>query len=162
MSVKQIVSIVVAITALIIATTIFILNATQNYLNLRDGKTGNVLASYPIEKDGEFSVWFIHSVNQSPVEDCYRIENGEIVVYQTMYYNFGAGVQTELEDGQTLSYGEDGSMIVSGFDQPIPELYYNISPVYDHVLKINGEEISLRQLCGENRFISFCYEKNKG
>ncbi|WP_304507341.1 DUF1850 domain-containing protein [Anaerotignum sp.] len=128
---------------------------------MRNGRTGNILASYPMEEGGEFSVRFMHSVNKSTVEDRYRIENGKIVVYETVYYNFGAGVQTEVEDGQTLTYGEDGSMIVSGFDKPIPDLSYNVSPVYDHILSVNGEEISLRQLCGKDRFVTFSYEKGK-
>lgn len=102
---------------------------------------------------------FKHSVNKSPVEDRYRIENGGIVVYQTVYYNFGAGVQTELEEGQTLTYGKDGSMIISDIDKPIADLSYNVSPVYDHILLINGEEVSLRQLCGEERTVSFSYVK---
>ncbi len=157
-SFKQIVGIVVAIIAFIIATAIFHVNHTEDCLILRNGKTGKILASYPMEEGGEFSVRFKHSVNQSPVEDRYRIENGQIVVYETVYYNFGAGVQTELEEGQTLTYGENGSMIISGIDKPIADLSYIVSPVYDHILCINGEEISLRQLCKEERNISFSYE----
>ncbi len=161
LSIKQIVGIVVAIIAVIIATTIFHMNHTGDCLKLWNGRTGNILASYPMEEGGEFSVRFMHSVNKSPVEDRYRIENGEIVVYETVYYNFGAGVQTELEEGQTLTYGEDGSMIISGFNKPISQLSYNVSPVYDHILRVNGEEVSLRQLCGEDRFVSFSYEEGK-
>ncbi|WP_352399541.1 DUF1850 domain-containing protein [Anaerotignum sp.] len=128
---------------------------------LRNGRTGKILASYPMEEGGEFSVRFIHSVNKSTVEDRYRIDDGEIVVYETVYYNFGAGVQTELGEGQTLTYGDDGSMIISGFHKPISDLSYNVSPVYDHILRINGEEVSLRQLCGKDRFVSFSYERGK-
>lgn len=157
-SFKQFVGIVVAIIAVIIATAIFHVNHTEDCLILRNGKTGKILASYPMEEGGEFSVRFKHSVNQSPVEDRYRIENGQIVVYETVYYNFGAGVQTELEEGQRLTYGENGSMIISGIDKPIADLSYIVSPVYDHILCINGEEISLRQLCGEERNISFSLE----
>lgn len=151
----------VAIIAVIIATAIFHVNHTEDCLILRNGKTGNILASYPMEEGGEFSVRFIHSVNKSPVEDRYRIENGGIVVYETAYYSFGAGVQTELEEGQTLTYAEDGAMIISGFDKPIADLSYIVSPVYDHILLVNGEEISLRQLCGEERLVSFRFEKGK-
>lgn len=49
-------------------------------------------------------------------------------------------------------------MIISGIDKPIADLSYIVSPVYDHILCINGEEISLRQLCKEERNISFSYE----
>ena len=45
-----------------------------------------------------------------------------IYVVRTIYNNFGAGVQTEIEEGQKLEYGENGEMIVSGFDRIIVEL----------------------------------------
>ncbi len=48
--------------------------------------------------------------------DCYEIKHHSIYVEKTIYYNFGAGVQTELEGNETLSYGEDGA-IFSGFDR---------------------------------------------
>ncbi len=153
--------IVVAIMAVIIATAIFLVNPTEACLVVRNGKTGEILASYPMKEGGEFSVRFKHSVNQSPVEDRYRIEKEEIVVYETVYYNFGAGVQTELAPGQTLSYGEDGAMIVSGIDRPIADLAYHISPVYDHILTVAGKEISLRALCKGERAATFTYEKKR-
>ena len=149
----------VAIMALIIATAIFHVNHTEDCLRLRNGRTGKILASYPMKEGGEFSVRFKHSVNQTPVEDKYRIIDGNIVVYETVYYSFGAGVQTELAEGEALTYGEDGAMIISGINQIVDQLSYNISPVYDHVLTIENTEISLRRLCGDERAITFTYEK---
>lgn len=143
---------------IIVATTIFVINPTGNCLTIRDGKTGEILAGYPFEEGGEFSVRFMHSVNLSPVEDKYRIENGGIVVFETVYYAFGAGVQSQLEDGQILTMGDNGEMIISGIDTPISELTYNISPVYDHVLILGEKEISLKELCKDVRTITFVYE----
>ena len=65
---------------------------------------------------GRISVTFIHSVNQYPLTDIYEIRDHRIYVVRTIYNNFGAGVQTEIEEGQKLEYGENGEMIVSGFD----------------------------------------------
>ena len=110
--------------------------------------------------EGEwFSVGFVHSVNKSPVIDCYEIKHHSIYVEKTIYYNFGAGVQTELEGNETLSYGEDGAMIVSGFDREMPDLTYFVGTVSDHTLIVNnGEEISLRNLCGRSSKVRFTYE----
>ena len=80
------------------------------------------------------------------------------VTRSTLAYGFGAGVQTQIEEGQTLTYGEDGSMIVSGFDTPMPNLQYIVGTVSDHILTVNGEEISLRDLCGRNSLVRFVYE----
>ena len=78
---------------------------------------------------------------------------------KTVYYSFGAGVQTELEEGQHLEYGDDGSMIVSGFHKEIPDLIYIVGTVSDHIMVINGgEEISLSQLCGAREKVRFSYE----
>ena len=52
--------------------------------------------------------------------DVYEIRDHKIYVIRTIYNNFGAGVQTEIEDGQTLTYDENGEMVVSGFDKEMP------------------------------------------
>ena len=139
--------------------------ATFSYLTggcliLSNGKTGEEYARFNLREGGTFSVGFIHSVNKSPVTDFYQITDGKIYVEKTIYYGFGAGVQTEIEEGQTLEYGEDGSMIVSGFHKEIPDLLYIVGTVSDHVLVINGgREISLRDLCGRSSLVRFTYER---
>ena len=130
----------------------------EGELVLSDGRTGAEYARYPMRDGDTFSVGFIHSVNKSPLTDFYEVRDGSIFVEKTIYYGFGAGVQTEIEEGQTLEYGEDGSMIVSGFDKEIPDLLYIVGTVSDHTLRINGgEEISLRDLCGRTALVRFQY-----
>ena len=131
---------------------------TSGRLVLTNARTGEEYASYPVRDGDWFSVGFIHSVNKSPLTDYYQVRDGRIFVEKTIYYGFGAGVQTEIEEGQTLEYGEDGSMIVSGFDREIPDLLYIVGTVSDHTLRINeGTEISLRDLCGRNAMVRFQY-----
>ena len=78
---------------------------------------------------------------------------------KTVYYGFGAGVQTELEEGQKLEYGDDGSMIITGFDRKMDDLIYFVGTVSDHMLTLQeGEEISLRDLCGRNAMVRFSLE----
>ena len=128
-------------------------------LVLTNARSGEELARYAVPEGGTFSIGFIHSVNQSPVTDYYEIREGRIFVTKTVYYGFGAGVQTELGENETLSYGEDGSMIISGIDKEIPDLLYIVGTVSDHILRIeNGAEISLRDLCGRNTLVRFTYE----
>lgn len=140
----------------IIAASVFIYFILSSpSLILKDGDTGKTLAVYRIEEGNEFSITFVHSVNKSPVTDIYEIRNGKIYVVRTIYYSFGAGVQTEIEDGQTLEYGEDGSMIVSGFERPMDNLSYIVGTVSDHILEINEDSVSLRELCGRNTTVFF-------
>jgi hypothetical protein len=144
-----------AIVVMIAASVFIYFMVSSPCLILKNGDTGKTLAVYRIEEENEFSVTFVHSVNKSPVTDVYKIRNGEIYVVRTIYYSFGAGVQTEIEEGQTLEYGEDGSMIVSGFYRPMDNLSYIVGTVSDHILEINGSSIKLRELCGRNTTVHF-------
>ena len=143
----------------IIATSVFIYNSLLTpCLVLRDGETGETLMAYPVSEGDEFSVTFVHSVNKTPVTDGYQVRDGAIYVVRTVYYSFGAGVQTQIEAGQTLEYGADGSMIVCGFEQRMDSLSYIVGTVSDHILKVGGESISLRERCGRNAHVRFSCE----
>ena len=119
--------------------------------------TGDVIEKYKIKNiPYEFSVEFIHSVNNSPVRDYYEIdEDGNIYVTKTTYYGFGAGVQTQLNEGESFSYGDKGEMIVSNINKKIDHLTYFVGTISDHILRIEDKEISLTNLCGKNTHIEF-------
>lgn len=114
-----------------------------------------IIKSFDVEEGMEFSVEFIHSVNKSPVKDVFVIRDDKIYIDRTVYSAFGAGVQTEIEGGQKLEYDDDGNMVVSGFDVEFPKVKYIVGTVSDHVLEIQGESISLRDLCGKNARVYF-------
>ncbi len=120
-----------------------------------NSETEDVFMEFPISEGDEFSVEFIHSVNQSPVKDVFVIRDEKIFVDRTVYSAFGAGVQTEIEEGQTLTYDEDGNMIVSGFNIEFPQIKYIVGTVSDHILEIDSKVISLRDTCGRNAHIYF-------
>ena len=149
----------VAAIILIIAAALFIgMFRPGHCLTVRDRDTGALIASYPMEEGGRFSIGFKHSINLSPVIDIYEIEDGDIYVEETVYYHFGAGVQTQLNEGETLTYGEDGSMIVGNIHQQRNNVAYIVGTLYDHTLTVNGQQVSLTQLCGKNAKIVFNYE----
>ena len=130
-------------------------------LVLRNSQSGQIYGTYPVEEGSRFSVTFIHSVNKSPVTDIYEVRNGtDIYVVETDYYDFGAGVQTELNPGETLEYGPDGSMEIKNIDKLLPNLIYVVGTVSDHTLAISGAEISLRDLCGRNSSVRFTIENH--
>lgn len=143
---------------IIFAAVISYLQNSGWYLVLRDGKTNEIYDMYPVSNGDEFGISFIHSVNKSMVKDIYEIKDNKIYVEKTIYYAFGAGVQTEILDGQTLEFGPDNEMIVSGFDLEMPNLSYIVGTVSDHILEINDDEISLRELCGRNSAVKFSCE----
>lgn len=144
----------IALIVLLMAAA-FLFSGEIGYLVLSNPKTGDVYHRYLVRRGDTFSVGFIHSVNQSPLTDYYEIRDEGIYVVKTVYYDFGAGVQTQIEEGQTLTYGDDGSMIVTGFNTLIPDLIYFVGTVSDHTLTLHHKQISLRDLCGRNAMVRF-------
>jgi hypothetical protein len=124
-------------------------------LEIRDSETGKVYGRWPLEENGEFSIEFIHSVNQSPVREFFSDENGMIRLRAVRFFSFGAGMKSDLDGGLTFSRDGD-AMVISGYTTTFKdnELNYIVGTVSDHLLYISGETISLRQLCGRNAHIN--------
>ena len=112
---------------------------------MTDAETDEVYFQQPLEADGVFSVSYIHSVNKSNVEEYYRLEDDEICLFRTRYRAFGAGVATELEEGQTLSY-EDGYMIIENIHYQIPDLVYRVGTVSDPLIHIGEQSWHMKDL----------------
>ncbi len=112
---------------------------------MTDAETDEVYFQQPLEADGVFSVSYIHSVNKSNVEEYYRLEDDEIYLFRARYRAFGAGVATELEEGQTLSY-EDGYMIIENIHYQIPDLVYRVGTVSDPLIHIGTQSWHMKDL----------------
>ena len=147
-----------AIMVVVIAAILAFTFRNGDHLVLRNGDTNEEIARFRVSEGDEFSVTFIHSVNQYPLTDVYEIRDGKIYVVRTIYNNFGAGVQTEIEEGQTLEINENGEMVVSGFNLEMPWLSYIVGTVSDHTLTLHEKKISLRELCGRNTKVAFSVE----
>lgn len=151
---------IAAVTVIMAALSLII--GGSRYITVRERDTGKMIACYPAKDGDRFSVSFLHSVNRTPVEDIYEIEDGHIFVEECLYYGFGAGVQSELNPGEVLTKTKDGGMLISGIHQNRDNVGYIVGTVYDHVLHVNGEEISLRELCGRNAAVRIHYERLYG
>ena len=148
--------IVAAVLMTIITAAAVLINLLSiPYLVMYDSDTNTRYITQKADEGLMFSVEFIHSVNQTPLKDTYIIENEQIRAYSTTYRSFGAGVQTALEEGQTMTYDDDGNMVITGFDITYDPLRYVVGTVSDHILTIDGKEISLRDLCGRNAKVVF-------
>jgi hypothetical protein len=107
-----------------------------------------------LKNGGEFAVEFVHSVNNSPVRETFRAADKQIQMVSVRFYSFGAGMLSDLAEGQTMRRDGD-ALVISGFDKSFSELRYIVGTVSDHLLLINGETISLRDRCGRNTAVTF-------
>lgn len=125
-------------------------------LEIRDAVSGAVYGRWPLEGGGEaggtFAIEFIHSVNQSPVRETFAVRGREIRPVSVRFASFGAGMQSDLEAGQVMSRDGD-ALVITGFSRSFQALNYIVGTVSDHLLYVNGETVSLRELCGRNAAI---------
>lgn len=125
-------------------------------LVVQDSSSGRVFGFWPLQEPKEFAIEFTHSVNNSPVREFFIIEDGMIRLTAVRFYSFGAGVQSDVEEGQVLSRDGD-AMVISGFRSEFERLNLILGAVSDHRLIVNGETISLQELCGKNARISIFF-----
>ena len=121
-------------------------------MEIRNANTGRIYGKWPLQETGEFAIEFIHSVHQSPVRETFVVEGGMIRPEVVRFSSFGAGMRSDIEEGQKLS--RDGEyLLITGFGYSSRELNYITGT---HVLFINGEKIILSDLCGKNAHITIC------
>jgi len=123
-------------------------------LEIRNAGSGRVYGRWQLDEPGRFAIEFTHSVNRSPVRETFQIENGMLALESVRFYAFGAGIQSDLEEGQTLSQDGD-AMILFGFDFSLKKL--NLIVGTGHLLLINDKTVSLEELCGRNTQITIQY-----
>jgi hypothetical protein len=149
-------ALILALAALVIAGAVFyslISPKKGRVLEIRDAASARVYGRWPLGESGEFSIEFVHSVHQSPVRETFRVEGSSVLPLAARFYSFGAGMQSDLEEGQTMSRDGD-AMLVRGFNASFRELNYIVGTVSDHLLIIGDEAVSLRELCGRNASIT--------
>lgn len=138
----------VVVAVIFIMTVLSVQTMSSNsvqYLVMTNAYTGELYFKEPLEEDGVFSVSYIHSVNKSNVEEYYRMEDGTLYLFRARYRAFGAGVATEIEEGQTLTY-EDGYMIIGNIHYAIPNLVYKVGTVSDPLIHIGDRFWHMKEL----------------
>jgi hypothetical protein len=128
----------------------------NQFLEIRDANSGKLYGKWRIQEADEFAIEFVHSVHQSPVRETFKIENKMIQPAAVRFSSFGAGMQSDLEEGQVL-HREGDALIIEGFNVSLNELNYIVGTVSDHLLFIKDDTVSLQKLCGKNAHIIVRY-----
>ena len=81
-----------------------------------------LLAIHPAKAGMEFSTRFLHSVQKTPVEEFFTVNEARqgFVLVRTRYQSFGVGLPFLAADGTFQS--EDGSFSMADMDRPLPRL----------------------------------------
>lgn len=121
---------------------------------------GAVLGAWSMDEGQGFSVRYTHSVALTPVEDYFVIRDGIIHLDKTVYQDFGAGLPSAPESGQSMDSG-NGRIVMSGYDRPLPRFDVRVGRVAGHVLLLPAQggtrEIPLADLAPAGSALTFTF-----
>ncbi|PKL16860.1 MAG: hypothetical protein CVV49_14135 [Spirochaetae bacterium HGW-Spirochaetae-5] len=124
-----------------------------------DYKSGEVLYSSDVVPGVKFSVTYIHSVNKSPVEDQFDLDsNYRIMLRKSIFKSFGAGVPSNLGDGDKFEYYKD-RIEVSYSNSSIDRFILFVGVIADHHFRMNGQDFQLSRLSSPQRSVQFIVKK---
>ena len=101
------------------------------------------IASCPADRGTEFSTRFIHSVQKTPVEEFFTINDARdgFLLRRTRYHSFGVGLPFLETDGTFRQ--EDDTFIMDGMNRPMREIQLRPGVSTGLTLYLADEEIPL-------------------
>ena len=96
----------------------------------------------PVRPGAEMKYHYIHSVEQTPVEEYFEIIREGFKLKKTIYSSYGAGLPLEGGDFSR----ENGRFVIANQDQIFPGLTYRVSSLPEQYLKIGGRQYNFQEL----------------
>ncbi|TNE40701.1 MAG: DUF1850 domain-containing protein [Alphaproteobacteria bacterium] len=122
--------------------------------------------SFPEEKilwqeklpDGEndFSLFFIHSVSKTEVEDQYRVNGPHIIQTAELFIAHGAGLPSLKDEVGEQSWTLENGQFVLKMDRPIDKLVLRVNPDYRNRLVFDGTDLDITQWGRRALLIRLC------
>ncbi|MDR9413205.1 MAG: DUF1850 domain-containing protein [Spiribacter sp.] len=115
-------------------------------LEVREARTSERLDCLPLA-DRAFSLTFIHSVSQTPVEDVYTLEGegSERQLVQTAehFVTHGQGLPSMADEPGVTRLEHTDTGFVAHMRRPISKLIIRAHPDFDNTLRADGRRIDL-------------------
>ncbi|MCL2010946.1 MAG: DUF1850 domain-containing protein [Synergistaceae bacterium] len=115
--------------------------------------------------DGRFTIRFLHSWARSPVDELFQVDaENNIVLKETIYEDFGAGLPHEPEPGRPMSSitVENGKIHIRGIDRIIPDLQIRTGRfVAGHTLVYEGKHVPFSNFAAPGSVVIFKAQRVK-
>lgn len=126
---------------------------------LSHAESGAELLRLYMSEGAEFSITFIHSVNQSPVTEIYHIEQNQIVLAALEFESFGAGMPTYLQPQQILRHLPGGIMRIDNFERVLDSFVYLLDHSNQMTLHFEDKSIPLSTLAEAGQALRFSFRR---
>ncbi|MBF9041041.1 DUF1850 domain-containing protein [Rhodobacterales bacterium LSUCC0387] len=141
--------------SLIAGAALFLFPQTSRATSLEVSlaETGKVLAEIDLSDRAEWCVLWRHSVKGFEVQDCYEMQNGQMVLVWSHLPDFAAGLDHIIGRGRQISDGQ-GGYIIEDINEPVAGNAYILRPgsmAVDHRIQAGATEISLSRMAEHQR-----------
>lgn len=129
--------------AMFLAAASFILfvRSRAAYLVVEIPGTGEITWAAPLRGDEQFQLRYIHSVDLLPVFETYASEGTQLVLAETRFLSWGAGLGYM---GEGILSGENGWTIIKEMKRQVGTIPLRVGTIAEHTLLYRGKEIRLR------------------
>lgn len=99
------------------------------------------------KKFEDFNIRFIHSVNRTPVNEYYKIDNNKFILYKTCFYSYGAGMSDGSDiPNSSIHYNDDGLIEIESLNKEFEKVTYYVGTFANHTLLAGNKEFMLKDL----------------
>lgn len=147
----------VAIILLVLSFALLVLSLVQlHVLAVRSQHDGRAVYLSTIKQGEHFSVEWMHSVELQPWRETFKYTPEGIILTETLFKSFGAGVP---------SYGgreyllEGGFIVFRGMDIKMESIPYGISSFAKHRLVFRSSTVPLYRLVEDGTFVNISVER---
>lgn len=108
--------------------------------------TSGILAAVPISAGMPFSIRFIHSVQKTPVEEFFLVNEScdGFILHATKYQSFGVGLPFSMENATFRQEGD--FFVLEGIDRPLQNVAFRPGTETNLTLYLAGNEYRFYEL----------------
>lgn len=136
-------SILFVLVVIIIIVSFFIPLIEQ--FTISNNKTNKIVFCDSIHKYRNFYISFIHSVNKTKVEEYYKIEGDEFIVYKTRFYSYGAGMPDGSDNPNANIKFKDGLVEIDNINRKLDHFSYMVGTIARHTLNTETKSFKLEK-----------------
>ena len=107
---------------------------------------GRVIYRKPVAAGDSFDIVFTHSVARTPVVERFRVQaDNTLLLHETIYQDFGAGLPSEADEGAQVHVGPEGIRIYN-MSRVMPVISLRVGSTARHQLRCGEDLVELADL----------------
>ena len=113
------------------------------WLVIKEAKTGKVIWEQKLTADTKFAIKYLHSVQQTPVWEYFKVVEGQLYLTGTKYESYGAGLPFLPQHEYIV---DQGQFIIKEINRKLANIPLRVSDYARHRLIINDQTYKLFKL----------------